>query len=167
VFYTIADDLVLYQLLNFKKKYSNSELKLYKYFYSKTKGIKPEFVAEIDRYIFFLVKNEHYFDSKSYLNSMRREIKAKKILIIREERVFINFLFSLFPDLYIHNIFLEINDNSRQREVSLYFLSYKDRGIAIGRGAEYIRCVNKFFSKYITFENNNKPIQIRCKNLNP
>jgi hypothetical protein len=165
MFYTISDDLVLYQILKFIKKYTNSELKLYKYFHSKTGGISPEFVAIIDHFIFFFVKNEYYFDSKTYLDSMRREIKGKKILIVRAENVLINFLFSLFPDLYIHNISLEINDFSGKREITIYFLTYKERGIAIGRGAEYIRSVNKLFIHHIIFENKSKLIEIRCKNL--
>lgn len=167
MFYTIADDLVFYQILTFIKKYSNIELKLYKYFHNKTEGIYPEFVVVIDQFIFFFVKNKNYFDSKLYLNKMRREIRNKKILIIRAENVLINLLFSLFPDLYIDNISLEINDSSGQREISVYFLTYRERGIAIGRGVEYIRCVNKLFSDYIIFENNCKPIEIKCKNLNP
>jgi len=165
MFYTIADDLVFYQILTFIKKYSNNELKLYKYFHSKTEGIYPDFVVVINQFIFFFVRNENYFDSKTYLNSMRREIRNKKILIIRAENVLINLLFSLFPDLYIHSISLDMNDSSGQREISVCFLSYKERGIAIGRGAEYIRSVNELFKKYVIFENNSKPIEIKCKYL--
>jgi hypothetical protein len=165
MFYTISDDLILYQILKFIKKYTNFELKLYKYFHIKTEGIYPEFLAVVDQYIFFFVKNEDYFDSKIYLGSMRREIMGRKILIIRAENVLINFLFSLFPDLYIHNISLEINSFSGKREILIYFLTYKERGIAIGRGAEYIRSVNKLFMNHIIFENNCKPIEIKCKNL--
>ena len=167
MFYTIADDLVFYQILTFIKKYSNSELKLHKYFHNKTGGIYPEFVIVIDQFIFFFVKNENYFDSKLYLNVMRREIRNRKILIIRTENVLINILFSLFPDLYIHNISLKRNDSSGKREISVYFLTYKERGIAIGRGAEYIKCVNELFKRYIRFENKSTPIEIKCKNVNP
>ena len=113
------------------------------------------------------MKNENYFDSKPFLDSMRREIKGKKILIIRAEKILINLLFSLFPDLYIHNIALELNDSSGRQEISLYFLSYKERGIAIGRGAEYIKSVNNLFANHIKFENESKPIEIKCKNLIP
>jgi hypothetical protein len=167
MFYTISDDLIFYQIVRFCKKYSNLELKLYSYFHNRTKGISPEFIAVVKQFILFFVKNENYFDSKLFLGSMRREIRDKKILIIRAEKILINLLFSLFPDLYIHNIALEVNDSSGQREISLYFLSYKERGIAIGRGAEYIKCVNNLFSKHIKFENNHKPIEIKCKNLIP
>lgn len=167
MFYTISADLIFYQFVRFTKKYSNSELKLYNYFYSKTEGISPELVVAINQFILFFVKNENYFDSKPFLDSMRREVKGKKILIIRAEKILINLLFSLFPDLYIHNVALEVNDSSGRQEISLYFLSYKERGIAIGRGAEYIKCVNNLFAKHIKFENNHKPIEIKCKNLIP
>jgi len=55
---------------------------------------------------------------------------------------------------------------SGKREIFLYFLSFRERGIAIGRKAEYIRSVNKLFKEYIIFENKSKPIEIICKNLN-
>ncbi|MFX1376749.1 MAG: hypothetical protein ACFFA0_13145 [Promethearchaeota archaeon] len=111
------------------------------------------------------MQKEKYFEAKTYLDSMRREIRDKKILIIRTENVLINLLFSLFPDLYIHSISMEVNNFSGQREITINFLSYKERGIAIGRGGEYIRSVNKLFMEYVKFENNYKPIEIKCKNL--
>ncbi|MFX0081191.1 MAG: hypothetical protein ACFE94_05505 [Candidatus Hodarchaeota archaeon] len=94
-------------------------------------------------------------------------MKGRKFLIIRAENVLINFLFSLFPDLFVYNISLEVNGFSGKREIAIYFLTYKERGIAIGRGADYIRSVNKLFMNYVTFENNSKPIEIKCKNLKP
>ena len=167
MFYTIAEDLVFYQILRFTIKYSNSELKLHQYFYSKTGGIYPEFVVVIRKFIFFFVKNKYYFNSKRYLDAMRREIRNKKILIVRAENVFIRLLFSLFPDLYIHDIVLEFDNTSGQRKITILFLTFRERGIAIGRGAEYIRSVNELFKKNIIFENEYTPIEIKCKNLIP
>lgn len=166
MFYTIADDLILYQYLSFVKKYTNTELSLFKFFYEKTNGIYPEFIVVIKHFIFFFVRNESYFTSKLYLNTIRRQIFNRKILIIRAETVLINLIFSLFPDLYIHNVVLEVDNYSGKREIFLYFLSFRERGIAIGRKAEYIRSVNKLFKEYIIFENKSKPIEIICKNLN-
>ena len=166
MFYTIADDLILYQYLSFVKKYTNTELSLFKFFYEKTNGIYPEVIVVINHFIFFFVKNENYFISKLYLNTMRRKIVNRKILIIRAETVLINLIFSLFPDLYIHDLVLEVDNFSGEREISLYFLTFRERGIAIGRKAEYIRCVNKLFTKYIIFENKSKSVEIICKNLN-
>ncbi|MFX0028690.1 MAG: hypothetical protein ACFE8B_05745 [Candidatus Hermodarchaeota archaeon] len=165
MFYTIADDLIFYQLIRFIRKYSNSELKLYQYFYSKTNGIYPEFVIIIGKYIFFFVNNKYYFNTKKYLDSMRREVRSKKILIVRVENVFIRLLFSLFPDLYIHDIALEFDNSSGQKKITIFFLTFKERRIAIGRGAEYIRTVNKLFNKYIIFENEYTPIEIECKSI--
>ncbi|HEC39468.1 hypothetical protein LCGC14_0858030 [marine sediment metagenome] len=163
--YTIADDLIFYQFLSFVKKYTNTDLKLFNFFYEKTNGIYPEFIVSIEHFIFFFVKNENYFLSKTYLNSMRRQIANRKILIIRSEPVLINLIFNLFPDVYIHDIVLEEDDFSGLREISLHFLSFRERSIAIGRKAEYIRCVNKLFKEYIIFENKSKPIEIICKNI--
>lgn len=164
-FYTILDDLYFYQMLSFVRKYSNFELKLGKYFYNKTKGVYPEFIIVIDKFVFFFVKNESYFISKFYLDSMRREIKSKKVIIIRVENVFINLLFSFFPDLYIHDIKIEKDESSGVREISLYFLTYKERGIAIGRKGEYIKSLNQLCQKFLVLENRITPLEIKCKTV--
>ncbi|MFX1280167.1 MAG: hypothetical protein ACFFA3_12180 [Promethearchaeota archaeon] len=163
-FYTIIDDLYFYQMLSFVRKYSNFELKLGHYFYNKTKGIFPEFIAVINNFIFFFVKKDRYFSSKIYLDSMRREIAPKKVLIIRTDNVFINLLVSFFPDLYIHQFLIE-SDESGEREISLYFLNYRDRGIAIGRRGDYIKTLNELCQKYIVLENKLTPLEIKCKVL--
>jgi len=164
-FYTILDDLYFYQMLSFVRKYSNFELKLGKYFYNKTKGVYPEFIIVIGKFVFFFVKNESYFISKFYLDSMRREIKSKKVIIIRVENVFINLLFSFFPDLYIHDIKIEKDESSGVREISLYFLTYKERGIAIGRKGEYIKSLNELCQKFLVLENRITPLEIKCKTV--
>ncbi len=164
-FYSLLDDLYFYQMLSFVRKYSNFELKLNKYFYNKTNGITPEFIVVINKFIFFFVRKENYFMSKIYLSSIRREITPRKVLIIRAENVFINLLFSFFPDLYIHDIKIENDKPSGEREVALYFLSYKDRGIAIGRQGEYIKCLNELCQRFIILENKITPLEIKCKAL--
>ena len=163
MFYTIADDLIFYQLVTFRKKYSNFELKLREYFFEKTKGIYPEFVVVIRQFIFFFVKKQDYFCSKVYLDSMRREIGNRKIIIIRIEKILINILFSFFPDLNIENIKIEFDNHSSNREISIYFLFFKERGIAIGRNGDYIRAVNEIFEKFVIFENQNSPLKVKCK----
>ncbi len=163
MFYTIADELIFYQFISFKKKYSNFELKLREYFFEKTQGIYPELVVVMKQFIFFFVKNQHYFSSKMYLDSIRREIGNRKILIIRIEKILINMLFSFFPDLNIENIEIEFDNQSGKREISIYFFSFKERGIAIGRNGDYIRAVNKIFEKYVIFENQNAPLKVSCK----
>ncbi|MFX0021695.1 MAG: hypothetical protein ACFE9S_05175 [Candidatus Hermodarchaeota archaeon] len=163
MFYTIADDLILYQLVSFKKKYSNFELKLREYFFEKTQGIYPVFVVVIRQYIFFFVKKQDYFSSKIYLDSMRREIGNRKIIIVRIEKTLINMLFSFFPDLNIENIKIEFDNHSSNREISVYFLFLEERGIAIGRNGDYIKAVNEIFEKFIMFENQNAPLKVKCK----
>lgn len=152
-------------MLSFVRKYSNFELKLNKYFYNKTNGIIPEFIVVINKYIFFFVRKDKYFTSKIYLSSIRREISPNKVLIIRAENVFINLLFSFFPDVYIHDIRIENDNSSGKREISLYFLNYKDRGIAIGRQGEYIKCLNELCRRYIILESKITPLEIKCKVL--
>jgi hypothetical protein len=163
MFYTIADDLILYQVFSFIKKYSNYELKLREYFYEKTQGIYPEFIVVIKQFIFFFVKQEHYFSTKVHLDSIRRDIINKKIIIIRIERILINMLFSFFPDLNIDTVRIEFDNVSGKREISVYFLFFKERGIAIGRNGDYIKALNEIFEKYVLFGNKNAPIRIKCK----
>jgi hypothetical protein len=167
MFYTIADDLILYQLVTFRKKYSNFELKLREYFFEKTKGIYPEFVVVIRQFIFFFVKKQDYFCSKVYLDSMRREIGNRKISIIRIEKILINVLFSFFPDLNIENIKIEFDNYSSNREIAIYFLFFKERGIALGRNGDYIRAVNELFEKFVIFESHNSPLKVKCKFKDP
>lgn len=166
MFYTIADDLIFYQLLSFKKKYSNFELKLREYFYEKTQGIYPEFLLVVRQFIFFFVKKHNYFSTKVYLDSMRREIGSRKIIIIRIEKTLINLLFSFFPDLNIENVKIEFDKKSGKREISIYFLFFEERGIAIGRNGEYIRAVNEIFDRYVVFENKYNPLKVKCKYKN-
>ena len=163
MFYTIVDDLILYQVFSFIKKYSNYELKLREYFFEKTQGIYPEFIVVIKQFIFFFVKKEVYFSAKVYLDSMRREITNRKIIIIRIERILINMLFSFFPDLNIDTVKIEFDGESGKREISVYFLFFKERGIAIGRNGDYIRAVNEIFEKYMVFGNKSAPIRVKCK----
>jgi len=163
MFYTIADDLILYQLVSFKKKYSNFELKLREYFFERTHGIYPDFVVVIRQFIFFFVKKQHYFSSKVYLDSMRRELENKKIIIIRIEETLINMLFNFFPDLNIENVKIEFDNQSSKREISIYFLFFEERGIAIGRNGEYIRLINEIFERYVIFENENATLKVKCK----
>ncbi|KKM61750.1 hypothetical protein LCGC14_1528580 [marine sediment metagenome] len=163
MFYTIADDLIFYQLLSFVKRYSNFELKLREYFYNKTEGIYPELIIIIDQFIFFFIKSENYFNSKKHIYSIRRDLANKKVLIIRFEKILINLLFSFFPDVYIHDIKIDFNNNSIKKEISIYFLFIEERGIAIGRNGAYIKAVNKLFENYIIFENKHVPLEIKCK----
>lgn len=163
MFYTIADDLIFYQMLSFIKKYSNFELKLREYFAQKTEGIYPEFIVVINQYIFFFVNKKNYFSSRMHLSSMRRQMSERKIIIIRIENILINLLFSFFPDLNIDNIKIDVDDISGTREISVYFLFFEERGIAIGRNGDYIKAVNYIFENYIVFENNNTPLKIKCK----
>jgi len=159
---TICDDLIYYQQIRLRRFYSNQEIKLYQYFSEKTE-VKPKIVILIDNYIYFFVDNKKYFKAKTKINGIRRQLASKKILIIRAENTLIRLLFSLFQDLYIHDIKIEMNIFTGKKEISVCFLSYKDRGVAIGRNGGYIKAVNKLFEKFVIFEHNRIPIKIRCE----
>jgi len=159
---TILDDLIYYQQIKFRCRYSNEELGLYQYFDDKT-GVKPINIIVINQFIYFFVDNKKYFKAKTQLSKIRRELSSKKILIIRAETTLIRLLFSFFQDLYIHDIRIEMNIYTGKKEISIYFLSYKDRGVAVGRNGDYIKSVNTLFKKFVLFDCNRVPIKIKCE----
>ena len=159
----VKDNIFLSQKIGIKKKYTNKELKLYQYFYKKTKFF-PEYIVVLNHFIFFFVNNNIYFEAKSYLNSIRKQLE-KKVIMIRAENTLIKLLFGFFPDPYIHDIKIEINDinGKKIKTITICFLSFEERGIAIGRRGNYINAVNKLFKNYVIFKNQNIPIEIKCE----
>ncbi|MFX0024286.1 MAG: hypothetical protein ACFE9S_18310 [Candidatus Hermodarchaeota archaeon] len=171
MFYTIADDLILYQMINLKpSKYSNYELKLYNYFHNKTQ-INPISIilinAEDIDFIFFFVKHDGYFQARTFLNSIRNNIKHKKVMIIRFDNILLNLIFNLFPDLCIDDIEVEINKVKGKYEVSICFLRELNiYHIAVGDRGCYIKAVNELIDKYVTFNNCHTPLTIKCRATN-
>jgi predicted RNA-binding protein YlqC (UPF0109 family) len=147
--------------ITFMKRFSNLEIKLCRYFYDKTE-IFPENVIILDNIIFFLVKSQHFFSASKYVSDIRKEIPNKKLLIIRKEESLILQIFSLFPDLYIHDVQIK-SIEAKKFTVSVYILTFKDRGIAIGRRGEYIKAVNELFKRWIKINNCNKNCEIECQ----
>ena len=167
MFYTILEDLILYRRLSIKPgKYSNYELKLHKYFFNKTQ-IDPNYIILIKiehiEFIFFFVKQDKYFQAKAYLNSIRHNIKNKKVLIIGLDQTLINLLFNLFADLYIDDIKVERNNVKAEYEISLCFLNELNTyHIAVGESGCYIKAVNELMRKHITFDDEKTPLTIKC-----
>lgn len=159
---SVEEKIFFLEKLKIKKKYTNTELKLYQYFYEKTKKIYPENVIVINNFIFFFVANEYYFKVKLFLYSLRKELN-KKVLIIRAENTLINLLFGFFPDIYIHDVKLKIDKDTGLKHILVYFLSFEERAIAIGCNGEYIKAVNYIFDNYVIFKNYDHPIRIKCK----
>jgi len=157
----ISEKLIFSRKITFSKRFSNSEIKLYKYFQEKT-GIFPENVIIQKNFIFFFVKNQHFFSVSNYVESIRKEIPNKKILIIRTEKTLILQIFSLFPDLYLHDVKIKSID-SKKIVVSVYILSFRDRGVAIGREGNYIKAVNELFKNSIKIEDSNLIFEIECQ----
>ncbi len=147
--------------VSMKKRYMNDELKYYRYFYQKIK-VKPENIIIVGNFVFFFVKGSDFFKVKAHLGSLRRNL-GSKVLIIRAENTLITLLFSFFPDLYIHDIVSIMNKYTGNINITIYFISFEERGIAIGRNGEYIKAVNEIFKKYITFEKDIDSIKIKCE----
>ena len=162
----LPDDLFLSQKLSIKRKYSNIELHLHQYFLKKTK-IHPESVFIYkNSIIFFFVKNEDYFKAKLSLRSIRGDLQNKKVLIIRAEQTLIKLIFSFFPDTHIHDIVLDFNDKSNEKTITINFLSFEERGIAVGRNGDYIKSVTEIFQKYVNLKESfydDLKIKIQCE----
>jgi transcription antitermination factor NusA-like protein len=83
-----------------------------------------------------------------------------KVIIIRAEKTLIKLILGFFPDTYVHEITLD-TDRTGKIIVNLHFIFYEDRGIAIGRGGEYIKLVNEIFKKDVELEYD-YDFEIRC-----
>ena len=163
--YNIDNELILSQRIRMLKKYSNKEILLLHYFQKMTK-IVPENVILINKIIFFFVKPTDYFKSKNFQYELRKKIINQKLVIISSENTLIKQIFNFFPDTYIHDIIIKPNKQKIEQVILVHFLSYEERGIAVGQGGNYIKAINEIFQKYFILENNNDrtySFQIRCK----
>ncbi len=146
-----------------KKKYTNREILLHHYFYQCCKAY-PKNIILIRNFVFFFVDSRDYFKAKLSLPLMRRQLRVKKLLIIREEKTLLRLLYNFFPDPYVHDIIVHRNVYSGKIEIIVGFLSFVERGIAIGCRGEYIKAVNKLFEKNVSFgENKGFQVNIKCE----
>ena len=160
----IADDNSFFnQRLHIKRKYTNHEILLHHYFYGLCK-VYPKNIININNFVFFFIESRHYFDVIDVLSLMRRQMHNKKLSIIRNEKTLLRLLYNFFPDPYVHDIRVYRNIYTGKKDVIVGFLSFVDRGIAIGCKGEYIKAVNFLFEKYVVFDNyDGFPLNIRCE----
>ncbi len=160
---SFIDDLLFYQKLSVIKKFSNKELLLFHFFYDSTK-IFPRNVIIIKDIVFFFLDNGRYFEAKSKLPYLRRKFQNRRIVVVREESVLINLVFGFFPDPYIHRIRIERNFNNGKIIIIVGFLSFEERGIAVGCNGDYIKAINTIFESYIKFADyQGFQVKIRCE----
>ncbi len=155
---TIDEKLFLNQRVTINKIYYNEHVTLYNFFCDETK-LYPESILIRRGYVFFFVKTTEYFQSKKFLKPMRAK-SNNKVIIIRAEKTLIKLILGFFPDTYVHEITLDI-DRTGKIIVNLHYIFYEDRGIAIGRGGEYIKLVNEIFKKDVELEYD-YDFEIRC-----
>lgn len=160
---SFIDNLLFYQKLTVKKKFSNRELLLFHFFYDSTK-IFPRNVIIVKDIVFFFLDNEKYFEAKSKLPYLRKKIQNRRIVLVREEVVLVNLVYGFFPDPYIHRIRIERNMNTGQIVIIVGFLSYEERGIAVGCKGDYIKAINTIFESYVTFADyQGFQVKIKCE----
>ncbi len=163
---SLEEELFFTQKIIIRKKFSNEHIKFFKFFFQKT-SVPLENVLIIKNFIFFFVKNEDYFKASKQIKSIRTQF-IKKLIIIRSEKTLMNLIMSFFPDPYIHDLRIESDKNTEVKIITVYLLSFEERGIAIGRSGEYIKAVNEIFKnhvlfeEYATFERYKIPIRVRC-----
>ncbi len=158
---SFINNLLFYYKLTVKKIFSNEELLLFHFFYETTKT-PPQNVIIVKEFVFFFLKNENYFKAKSKLPYLRKKFQHRKIVIVREEDVLVNLVYGLFPYPYIHTIRIERNNYTGKMYVMVGFLSYEERGIAVGCNGNYIKAVNEIFERYVIFVNS-EAFQVRIK----
>lgn len=147
------------QKVKIKKRFKNEELLYLNFFEMKTKVIAENIII-YDKYIFFFVRNEDYFNAKRKLGFFRNQFIDKKVLIIRAEKTLIKLIFGFFLDVAIHDIEFLLDDHSDKIIVNVLFYTYEERAIAIGRKGDYIKALNSILNDYLF------PIKISCKAIN-
>jgi len=157
------DNLLLYQKLDMKKIFSNKELLLFHFFHDVT-NIFPQNIIIVKDIVFFFLDNENYFEAKMKLPYLRKKFQHRRIVLVREEGVLINLVFGFFPDPYIHSIRIDRNTRTGQIIIIVGFLSYEERGIAVGCNGDYIKAVNIIFESYIKFADyQGFQLKIKCE----
>lgn len=160
---SFIDNLLFYQKLTVKKKFSNRELLLFHFFYDATK-IFPKNVIIVKDIVFFFLDNEDYFEAHSKLSYLRKKFQNRRIVLVREEGVLVNLIFGFFPDPYIHTLSIERNFNTGQVIIIIGFLSYEERGIAVGCNGDYIKAINVIFQSYVKFSDyQGFQVKIKCE----
>ncbi len=160
---SFIDNLLFYQKLSIRKKFSNRELLLFHFFYDTTE-VFPRNVIIVKDIVFFFLDNENYFEAKSKLPYLRKKFQNRRIVLVREEGVLVNLIFGFFPDPYIHRIRIERNFNTGQIIIIVGFLSYEERGIAVGCNGDYIKAINSIFESHIKFADyKGYQVKIRCE----
>jgi len=154
-----TENTLAWKRVNIVKRFSNNELKYLNYFYNKTHQF-PENIIIQNRFIFFFINNQEYFSVLRFIPDMRKELPSYKLLVIRNENNLVKLCLSLFPDIYIHDIKLNIEKNYPRILVSLYTLNYNDRGIAIGKKGHYIKTVNELLASYVKIPDVPLPIEL-------
>jgi hypothetical protein len=160
---SFIDNLLFYQKLSVKKKFSNRELLLFHFFYDSTK-VFPRNVIIVKDIVFFFLDNEKYFEAKSKLPYLRKKFQNRRIVLVRDEGVLVNLIFGFFPDPYIHRIRIERKLNTGQIMIILGFLSYEERGIAVGCNGDYIKAINSIFESFVKFTDyQGYQVKIKCE----
>jgi len=165
---SLVDYLYFSQIVNIKKKFFNTELKFFKFFFEITK-IVPVFVIIRNPFLFYFVKPRDFFMAKFFLRKLRYKLNGKKISIIRAETTLIRLVFSFFDDVYIHNV--KLIERTNGTLIDVIFLFDKDRAVAVGNEGGYIKAVNYIFRNYICFDSpfnqfEKDRIEIRCTKTN-
>jgi len=165
---SLDDYLYFSQIVKIKKKFFNTELNFFKFFFEITK-IVPVFVIIRNPFVFYFVKPRDFFMAKFFLRKLRYKLKGKKILIIHAETTLIRLVFSFFDDIYIHNV--KLIEKTNGNLIDVIFIFDRDRAVAVGNEGGYIKAVNYIFRNYISFDSSfNKfekdPVEIRCTKIN-
>ena len=152
-------DPILYQEVSLNiNKYTNEELLYYRYFWEQTNTPLLSIII-LNKFIFFFINGEYYAEVIEFKYQFRRKIKNRKIQFIFIEDTLLKLIYRFFPDIFIYDLI--VIDDAPIPEIYLTVLSYRERGIAIGRRGDYIKTVNKIFENNVNFTE--QPVKIKCE----
>lgn len=155
--------LYLGQICEIERKFTNIELKISKIFYIITR-IYFDAVISLPPYLFFFLKPDEYLRAKIFIKKLRNKFD-RKIRLIRfrnKEDSLLHLINALFSDVYIHDYSCYFDERKQMDTIVLKFITFEERGIAIGRNGEYIKTINHLLSNHIKYADRTKEVRVKC-----
>jgi hypothetical protein len=155
---------ILQHRVTLKKRFFNLELKLIKIFFEITETLPTNIICFNTFYLFF-IPDDCYFKAKCHLKKLKRTIRNKKVLLIRDNPTLLTLLINFFPDVYIHDIRVGSDEQEEKKKttIKIILLTSEELSIAVEKGGEYIKLVNSIIQKYIK----SVEIEIKCELVYP
>jgi len=155
--------LYLGQVTEIKRTFTNEELKIGEMFNKITKT-NLEAIIPVSPYLFFFLTPDEYYKAKRFIRKLRAQFQ-KKVRLIKfsnKKDTLLNLITALFSELYIHDYSCYYDSIKGMDIIIIKFLTYEERGLAIGKNGNYIKTINFLLSRYVKYEDRSKEVRVRC-----